>query len=86
MTSHIYQLVDDGLLRKVPDEKDRRIIRVVTTPEGRRVRDKYRKIFDDHIEEKLSLLSSIELEEFYKSVETIKKVALKFINTKKFIK
>ena len=86
MTSHIDQLVDDGLLRKVPDEKDRRIIRVVTTLEGRRVRDKYRKIFDDHIEEKLSLLSSIELEEFYKSVETIKKVALKFINTKKFIK
>ena len=39
-----------------------------------------------NIEEKLSLLSSIELEEFYKSVETIKKVALKFINTKKFIK
>ena len=24
MTSHIYQLVDDGLLRKVPDEKDRK--------------------------------------------------------------
>lgn len=83
MTSHIDQLVDDGLLRKVPDEKDRRIIRVVTTLEGRRVRDKYRKIFDDNIEEKLSLLSPIELEEFYKSVETIKNVALKFINTKK---
>ncbi len=80
MTGHIDQLVDDGLLRKVSDEKDRRIIRIITTPEGRRIRDKYRKIFEDHIEQKLSLLSPEELEEFYKSVETIKNVSLKFIN------
>lgn len=61
-------------------KKDRRIIRIITTPEGRRIRDKYRKIFEDHIEQKLSLLSPEELEEFYKSVETIKNVSLKFIN------
>jgi DNA-binding MarR family transcriptional regulator len=82
MTGHIDQLVKDGLLRKVPDKNDRRIIRIVTTPEGRVVRDKYLKIFETHIEKKLSLLSPEELEELYKSIDTIQNVVKKFLSTK----
>ncbi len=83
MTGHIDQLVKDGLLKKVPDQKDRRIIRIETTPEGRIVRDKYLKIFEKHIQEKLSVLSSEELEEFYKSIDTIQNVVTKFLCVKK---
>ena len=79
MTGHIDQLVKDGLLKKVPDQKDRRIIRIETTPEGKIVRDKYLKIFEKHIEEKLSILSPQELEEFYKSIATIQNVVTKFL-------
>jgi DNA-binding MarR family transcriptional regulator len=82
MTGHIDQLVKEGLLRKVPDKKDRRIIRIETTPEGRAVREKYQKIFETHIEEKLSLLSPEELEELYKSIDTIQNVVTKFLSTK----
>lgn len=83
MTGHIDQLVKDGLLKKVPDTKDRRIIRIETTPEGRMVRDKYLKIFEKHIQEKLSVLSLEELEEFYKSIDTIQNVVTKFLCVKK---
>ena len=82
MTGHIDQLVEEGLLRKVPDENDRRIIRVVTTPDGRRVRDEYREIFENHIKEKLSLLNPDELEDLYNSMKTIKKVVFKFVNAR----
>jgi DNA-binding MarR family transcriptional regulator len=82
MTGHIDQLVKEGLLRKVPDKKDRRIIRIETTPEGRAVREKYQKIFETHIEEKLSLLSPEELEELYNSIDTIQNVVTKFLSTK----
>ncbi len=78
MTGHIDQLVKEGLLNKVPDKNDRRIIRVVTTPEGRLVRNKYRKVFEKHVEQKLSLLSPEELEEFYKSIKIIKNIVKKF--------
>ncbi len=82
MTGHIDQLVKEGLLRKLPDENDRRIIRVVTTPDGRRVRDEYREIFETHIKEKLSLLSPDELEDLYNSMKTIRKVVFKFVNAR----
>jgi len=82
MTSHIDQLVKEGLLKKVPDNKDRRIIRVTTTPKGKTVREKYLKIFEKHIGDKLTLLSPEELEEFYTSIDTIQNVVTKFLSAK----
>ncbi len=82
MTGHIDQLVKEGLLEKVPDKKDRRVIRIVTTPEGREVRDKYLKIFEKHIEQKFALLNPEELEELYKSIRSIQKVVTKFTPSK----
>jgi DNA-binding MarR family transcriptional regulator len=82
MTGHIDQLVKEGLLKKVPDNKDRRIIRVTTTSKGRAVRDKYLKIFEKHIEDKLTILSPEELEEFYTCIDTIQNVVSKFLSIK----
>ena len=82
MTGHIDQLVKEGLLKKIPDNKDRRIIRVTTTPKGKTVREKYLKIFEKHIEDKLTLLSPEELEDFYTSIEIIQNVVTKFLSTK----
>jgi DNA-binding MarR family transcriptional regulator len=82
MTGHIDQLVKEGLLKKVPDNKDRRIIRVTTTSKGRAVRDKYLKIFEKHIEDKLTILSPEELEEYYTCIDTIQNVVSKFLSIK----
>ena len=83
MTSIIDQLVDEGLLLKVPDKKDRRIIRIQTTPKGKHVRKMYQKIFKEYTMNKLSILTTKELEELHESVEVIKKVSLKLSNTLK---
>lgn len=83
MTGHIDQLVKEGIFYKIRDENDRRIIRIVTTPEGKILRDKYRKIFETHINQKLSLLNPEELEQLYNSIKTIKNVIKKFNNIQK---
>ena len=81
MTAHIDQLVKAGLLKKVPDENDRRFIRVVVTPEGKNVRAECRKAFEEHTKQKLSILTSEELDEFDKSMQTIRNVVSKLIKS-----
>ena len=82
MTGITDKLVKEGLLKRLPDESDRRINRIMVTPEGRKVRDKYHKIFKEHTQQKLSLLSSQELDELYNSIKTIKKVTIKMLRAK----
>ncbi len=86
VTAVMDQLEKEGLLKRLPDEKDRRINRVVVTSEGRKVRDKCQKIFKEHTKQKLALLSSKELDELYKSVETIKKVSIKMVKANQTIR
>ena len=62
-------------------KKDRRISRVVLTDEGRKMREKYLEVFKKHWNQKLSLLTTEEFEELYKSIETIKKVTLKLMES-----
>ena len=82
VTAVMDQLEKEGLLKRLPDESDRRINRIMVTPEGRKVRDKYHKIFKEHTQQKLSLLSSQELDELYNSIKTIKKVTIKMLRAK----
>ena len=86
MTTIIDQLVEEDLLLKVPDKKDRRIIRIQITPKGIQVRKKYQKIFQEYTMNKLSILTSQELEQLYQSIEVIKKVGLKLVIPKKIAK
>ncbi len=77
ITAIIEALVKQGMVKRVTDEKDRRIKRVIFTPKGREIREKYLEAFEKNWNQKLSSLSPEEFEELYKSIETIKKVSLK---------
>ena len=63
ITSRMDELVSEGLVERVHDENDRRIIRVILTSEGRDFIKKSGKYFDEHLKELLSSLSLVELEE-----------------------
>jgi len=77
MTWNINKLVEDGMVKRIADEKDGRIIRVSITPKGREFIKKSRKQVDKYIKKNLSPLSNEELEELYHSAQSIKKVLLK---------
>ena len=86
VTAVMDQLEKEGLLKRLPDKNDRRITQVVVTSKGRKVRDECQKIFKEHTEQKLALLSSKELDELYKSIETIKKVTIKMVKANQTMK
>lgn len=79
VTAILDQLEKEGLLKRLPDEKDRRINRVIVTSKGIKIRDFCQKIFKEHARKKLALLSINELDELYNSIETIKKVTIKIV-------
>lgn len=63
MTSHIDKLVKDGMVERVPDERDRRIIRVRITDKGLGFIKESREIINEIIKYNLSPLNESELEE-----------------------
>lgn len=77
MTWNIDKLVNDGMVKRVPDKKDRRVTLVSVTPEGKEFLKKSRKQVKKDIEMNLSPLSDKEFEELYNCMKTIKKVLLK---------
>ena len=77
ITSIIESLVKKGMIMRVTDEKDRRVKRVVLTNDGLKIREKYLELFENNWNTKLSVLTTEEFEELYKSIKTIKKVSLK---------
>lgn len=77
MTSHIDKLVKDGMVERIPDEKDRRITRIKITLEGSRFIKKSRLIVEDNMRENLSPLNNEELEDLYKAIMTVKSTLMK---------
>ncbi len=77
ITSKMDELVIEGLVKRMHDENDRRIIRVILTPEGRDFIKKSGKYFDEQLKNLLSSLSLMELEELNKSIITIKNIVLR---------
>jgi Transcriptional regulators len=77
MTWNIDKLVTNGMVERVADEKDRRVIKISVTPKGKEFLKKSRKQVNEYIEMNLSSLSDNEFEELYNSMKTIKKVLLK---------
>ncbi len=77
ITSRMDELVKEGLIERVHDENDRRIIRVVLTSRGRDFIETSTKYFNEHLKNLLSSLSLVEVEELNKSIITIKSVVLK---------
>ncbi len=77
MTSRMDQLVNEGLIKRVHDENDRRIIRLALTPRGENFVNESRKHVENGLNQLLSSLNLEEVEELKKSIETIKKIVLK---------
>ncbi len=63
MTHLIDKLISLGIVARVPDTKDRRIINISLTDKGRKVLEEYRRLIRENIERKLSYLKHEELEE-----------------------
>ena len=77
ITPKIDELVKDGLLMRVPDENDRRVLRIVLTGEGKDLIKKSNKTVKEGMNQLLSPLNPKELEELGKSIEVIKNTVLK---------
>ena len=77
MTSLIDKLVENKLVKRLPDKKDRRVINIDITDNGIELLMNWRKFSNDNIKMNLSTLSDDELEKFYDSVETMKIILLK---------
>ena len=77
MTGKIDQLANDGLITRIPDEKDRRILRVELTPYGYNFIKTSRNLVQENMKQLLSSLNFEEVEELKNSIETIKNIVLK---------
>ena len=77
MTGKIDQLTNDGLITRIPDEKDRRILRVELTPYGHNFIKTSRNLIQENMKQLLSPLNLEEVEELKNSIETIKNIVLK---------
>ena len=77
ITSRMDELVSEGLIERVHDENDRRMIRVKLTSNGKDFIENNGKYFNEHLKELLSNLSLDEVEELNKSIMTIKHVVLR---------
>ncbi len=77
ITPRIDQLVNDGLLERVPDENDRRVLRIVLSAEGEDLIKNSNITVKEAMNQLLNPLSPEEIEELGKSIETIKNTVLK---------
>lgn len=80
MTSLIDKLVEKELVKRVPDEKDRRVINIAITDKGKGLLWNWKKRYNNEIKKSLSALSDEDLEKFYQSVENIKYALSKLEN------
>jgi DNA-binding MarR family transcriptional regulator len=83
MTLKMDKLAEAGFTERIPDRNDRRIIRIVLTPEGRNFIKNSQKTVKESLTQLLSPLSFEEVEELKKSITTIKNVVLKIQDRKK---
>ncbi len=83
MTGKIDQLANEGLIKRIPDEKDRRIIRVKLTSYGHSFIKTSRNPIKENMKQLLSSLNFEEVEELKKSIKTIKNIVLKIQDANK---
>jgi len=74
MTSLIDKLVEEELVERLPDKKDRRVINIAITNKGNGLLLNWRKYSNNEIRKNLSGLSDEDLEKFFESVENIKDI------------
>ena len=72
MTAHLDKLVSEGLVKRIPDENDRRVINIGITQEGLDYIEVSRSWVNNNIKDTLNVLNNDELTEMYNCLETIK--------------
>ena len=77
VTSVINNLIRDGKVERLPDEADRRIIRVSVTKKGRAFMQHYKKIMQEVIKTNLSQLDEHDLERLYQALKEMKDITSK---------
>lgn len=68
----IDRIVEKGLAKRRPDEKDRRVVKVAVTEKGRRSLKSCKRRLLRNARERLSTLSDCDLESLCSAIETIK--------------
>jgi len=71
------KLIDNGLVERYPDKKDRRIINIGLTENGREFTFHHKEKLKADVSEKFSGLSDEELEQFLKSIANFQEVMAK---------
>ena len=77
MTSLIDKLAEKGLVERIPDKNDRRVINITITDKGNNLLKDWREKSNNEIKKNLSNLSEEDLEKLYDSVENIKDILTK---------
>lgn len=72
MTAHLDKLVSEGLVERIPDDTDRRVINIGITQEGFDYIKESRTWVNNNIKDTLKVLNNEELVMMYTCIETIK--------------
>jgi DNA-binding MarR family transcriptional regulator len=72
MTAHLDKLVSEGLVQRIPDDTDRRVINIGITQEGLDYIKESRTWVNNNIRDTLKVLNNEELVKMYSCIETIK--------------
>ncbi len=77
MTILVDQLIQDGHVQRIPDTRDRRVINIAITPEGKRHLKQAASRYKETIKNMLSELDSQDLEDLCQSLEKLRKIISK---------
>ena len=72
MTAHLDKLVSEGMVQRIPDKNDRRVINIGITQEGLDYIKLSRAWVKNNIKDTLKVLNNEELAMMYSCIETIK--------------
>jgi DNA-binding MarR family transcriptional regulator len=75
MTQLIDKLIQLGIVERLPDALDRRVINIRITSKGRAKLIRNREIMRESIRKKLSCLKDIELEELSNSMRKVRDIS-----------
>jgi len=74
MTLLVNQLIHDGHVQRIPDTRDRRVINIVITTEGRRHLKQVASLYKENIKNILSDLNRQDLDDLCQSLEKIRNI------------
>jgi len=77
MTHLISHLVEQGLIERLPNTRDRRVINVSLTPAGQDALKKAGKVLKKHVQRNLSYLTDEELEDLSRSLSKLREIGSK---------